>query len=255
LDALGSGSDYSSFIQHAGVPAINLGYGGEGSGGEYHSIYDSYDNYTRFKDPGFQYGVTLAQTAGRAILRMANADILPFDFTHLAKTIEKYSDEIMDLLENTREKTELDNKMIVAGAFKVGEDPTKNYKIPGVKDNVPYLDFSPLQNALAHLAAASDSLKKVVDYKIKNNSVSAAFNQSLYRAEQQLLTENGLPRRKWYRHSIYAPGFYTGYGVKTLPGIREAIEQREWKEAQEQIQADAGTIDQLANYLTNLAAK
>lgn len=255
LGALGSGSDYSSFIQHAGVPAINLGYGGEGSGGDYHSIYDSYDDYTRFKDPGFQYGVTLAQTAGRAILRMANADILPFDFTHLASTIEKYSDEVISLLDNSREKISLENKMIVAGAYKVGEDPIKNYKIPSVKDNVPYLDFSPLQNALAHLSAAADSLKNVYDYKLKNNIVSASFNESLYRAEQQLLTENGLPRRKWYRHTVYAPGFYTGYGVKTLPGIREAIEQREWSEAQEQIQTDASTIEKMAKYLTDISLK
>ena len=115
---------------------------------------------------------------------------------------------------------------------------------------MPYLDFSPLQNALEKLKKSTDSLKVVFENKIKTNNVSAAFNQSLYRAEQQLLNETGLPRRAWYKHTLYAPGFYTGYGVKTMPGIREAIEQRNWKEAQEQIEVDAKAINRLSDYLT-----
>src|SRR6185503_4759113 len=110
LDALGSGSDYSSFLQHLGVPSLDLGFGGEDEGGEYHSIYDSYDLYVKFKDPGFQYGVTLAETAGHAVLRMANADVLPFDFTHLYNTIEGYSNELTTLLQKTREATEIENQ-------------------------------------------------------------------------------------------------------------------------------------------------
>ena len=249
LDAMGSGSDYSSFIQHAGIPALNLGYGGEGNGGEYHSIYDSYDNYIRFKDPGFQYGVTLAQTAGHAVLRMANADVLPFDFTHLYKTVDEYSNDLISLLQKTRENTEIENQIITSGGYAAGEDPTKKLIIPGVKSEVPYLDFSPLQNALGILKQSADSLKIVFQNKEKTNSASAGFNKSLYQAEQQLLTETGLPRRPWYKHTIYAPGFYTGYGVKTMPGIREAIEQRDWKEAQEQIIADAKAITKLGDYL------
>ena len=84
--------------------------------------------------------------------------------------------------------------------------------------------------------------------------MSAAFNQSLYRAEQQLLNEPGLPRRSWYKHVLYAPGYYTGYGVKTMPGIREAIEQRNWNEAQEQIVTDARIIAKLAEYFDALVA-
>ncbi len=250
LGAMGSGSDYSSFIQHAGIPALNLGYGGEGNGGEYHSIYDSYDHYSRFKDPGFQYGVTLAQTAGRAVLRMANADILPFDFTHMYNTVNGYSDELLSLLKDSRESTETENRIINSGAYKTGEDPTKKFISPLVKPEVPFLDFSPLQNALVKLKESADSLKSVFQNKIKTNTVTAAFNQSLYQAEQQLLTKEGLPRRAWYKHTLYAPGFYTGYGVKTMPGIREAIEQRNWKEAQEQIEVDARAITRLSDYLT-----
>jgi N-acetylated-alpha-linked acidic dipeptidase len=253
LGAMGSGSDYSSFIQHAGSPALNMGYGGEGSGGEYHSIYDSYDDFIKFKDPGFQYGVTLAEIAGHAVLRMANADVLPFDFTHLYQTIEGYSKELVTLLQNTRESTEMENHLINSGDYKVGEDPTKKYLMPVVKPDVPFLDFSPLQNALAQLKTSTDSLKVVYQNKIKSGAVDENFNKSLYTAEQQLLDEAGLPRRSWYKHTIYAPGFYTGYGVKTMPGIREAIEQRNWKEAQEQIQVDANAIKKLAQYLDEIS--
>ena len=253
LGAMGSGSDYSSFIQHAGIPALNLGYGGEGSGGEYHSIYDSYYDFTKFKDPGFQYGVALAETAGHAVLRMANADVLPFDFTHLYKTIEGYSEDLMTLLKTTRESTEIENQLIKSGDYKVGEDPTKKYNIPVAKPEVPFLDFSPLQNALMQLKKSADSLEAAFHHNIQTSNVSESFNQSLYRAEQQLLTETGLPRRPWYKHTIYAPGFYTGYGVKTMPGIREAIEQRNWKEAQEQIEVDAKAIIRLADYLNDVA--
>jgi len=183
---------------------------------------------------------------------MANADVLPFDFTHLYNTIEGYSNELTTLLQKTREATEIENQVIRSGGYLAGEDPTKKYVVPAVKSDVPYLDFSPLQNALEQLKKNTDSLKIVFQNKIKTNNVSESFNESLYRAEQQLLNETGLPRRPWYKHTIYAPGFYTGYGVKTMPGIREAIEQRKWKEAQEQIDVDAKAITKLADYLQGI---
>jgi len=254
LDAMGSGSDYSSFIQHAGIPSLNLGFGGEDGGGEYHSIYDSYSLYEKFKDPGFQYGVTLAETAGHAVLRMSNADGLPFDFTYLAKTIDTYSEELIALLTTSRETTDIENQIINSRGYAVGEDPTKGYIAPHVKPEVPYLDFSPLQNALRQLEKSADSLKVVFQKNIKTNHMNLAFNQSLYRAEQQLLNESGLSRRAWYKHTLYAPGLYTGYGVKTLPGIREAIEQRNWDEAQQQIEVDAKTIIRLAEYFKVLSS-
>ena len=254
LDAMGSGSDYSSFIQHAGIPSLNLGFGGEDEGGEYHSIYDSYSLYEKFKDPGFQYGVTLAETAGHAILRMADADGLPFDFTHLYKTIETYSNDLISLLKRDRENTELENQIINSGSYSVGEDPTKRYHIPLVKPEAPYLDFSPLQNALQQLGNSIDSLNVVYQKNIRKNNMSLAFSQSLHRAEQQLLNDMGLPHRAWYKHTLYAPGSYTGYGVKTMPGIREAIEQRNWTEAQQQIEVDAKAIIRLAEYFKVLAS-
>jgi N-acetylated-alpha-linked acidic dipeptidase len=249
LDALGSGSDFSSFLQHLAVPALNLGFGGEDNGGEYHSIYDSYDNYVRFKDPGFYYGLALAQTAGRTALRMANADVLPFDFRHLYTTVNDYTKELMDLLQQTKEITEIENRLVKNNAYKLAADPTKTFIIPTTKEEVPFLDFSPLQNALTSLRYSSDSLSKASTKNLMTNSEHDALNKLLYRAEQQLLTKNGLPRRSWYKHSLYAPGFYTGYGVKTMPGIREAIEQHNWKEAQEQINIDADALNRLSKYL------
>ena len=250
IGAMGSGSDYSSFIQHAGIPSLDIGYGGEDEGGEYHSVYDSYDLYKRFKDPTFAYGVALAETAGHAVLRMADANALPFDFTHLYTTINGYADDLMKELKNEREATIINNEIINSGDYKTGEDPTKNLISPAIKKEVPYLDFAPLQNALEQLKKSTDTLKNMYENKIQNNDATSSFNEALYKAEQQLLNEDGLPRRAWYKHTLYAPGFYTGYGVKTMPGIREAIEQRNWEEAQQQIQTDAMAIVKLAHYLS-----
>ncbi len=247
LGALGSGSDYSPFIQHLGIPSLNLGYGGENAGGEYHSIYDSYDHFKRFKDPKFEYGVVLAKTAGRATLRIANADVLPFDFRTFQRTVSSYASEVMTLLESMREATEIENQLIDEKRFIHAADPTIPYFPPAKKDQVPYLNFSSLQNALASLDKAVNQFADLQTANPKPNTNLNTLNKLLYQAEQQLLTDTGLPRRGWYRHTIYAPGFYTGYGVKTLPGIREAIEQRSWQEAQEQIEIASEAIGRYAN--------
>jgi len=252
LGALGSGSDFSSFLQHLGLPSLDIGYGGEDPGGEYHSIYDSYDDYRRFKDSGFHYGVALSQTAGRVALRMANADVLPFEFKDLYGAINSYVNELTSLVQQTRENTEIENKLITNGDYKLAADPLKTFVVPAAKEAVPYLDFSPLQNALVALKKSTDSLSAVCSKAIASGSNNEALNIKLYEAEQQLLLLNGLPRRPWYKHALYAPGFYTGYGVKTMPGIREAIEQRNWKEAQEQINLDAEAINKLAAYLGSI---
>lgn len=249
LSALGSGSDYSSFLQHLGVPSLNLGFGGEDPGGEYHSIYDSFYDYSRFKDSGFHYGVTLSETAGRTALRLANADILPFDFRSLYKTINGYVTELIGFTDQLRENTAVQNQVILTNKYQLGNDPAKSLTPPIIKVEVPYLDFSPLQNALLLLEKASNELADSVAKEKTIVTNAAVLNKTMFQAEQQLLAAKGLPRREWYKHTIYAPGFYTGYGVKTLPGIREAIEQRNWKEAQEQIIIVAGSISNLSTYL------
>lgn len=253
LTALGSGSDYSSFLQHLGVPSLNLEFGGEDDGGEYHSIYDSYADYTRFKDSGFYYGVALAQTAGRAALRMANAEILPFNFRNLYNTVNTYVTELLTQVDQMRENTLIDNQVIRSRAYKLAADPKLVSLPPKIKGEVPYMDFSPLQNALQDLdkvtRLAGDSLNKFLN----TANDHGPMNKLLYQAEQQLLNVKGLPGRSWYKHTLYAPGFYTGYGVKTMPGVREAIEQRKWEQAQQQINIAADAIRQLADHLYLLA--
>ncbi|WP_108425504.1 transferrin receptor-like dimerization domain-containing protein [Flagellimonas amoyensis] len=241
LSALGSGSDYTPFIQHSGIASLNLGYGGEGSGGEYHTIYDTYTHYTRFKDPGFQYGVALANTAGRITLRLANAEVLPFELTQWHGTIETYLGEVMKTLENMRSEVEKHNKKVEANVYELTMDPKKPLAPAKKEAEVPYLDFSPLQNVIADLKKSIDTFSKA-DLMALSSAKKAQLNQELMGMEQVLLQDKGLPRRDWFKHQIYAPGFYTGYGVKTLPGVREAIEQKDWKEAQEQIGVLAATL-------------
>lgn len=250
LGAMGSGSDYSSFIQHLGVPSLNIGYGGEDGGGEYHSIYDSYDMYKRFKDPTFQYGVTLAQTTGRVVLRLAEADALQFDFTELHKTVKGYISELINNVDQLREKANVENELINHKAYIYAADPTEKLTTPKLLSPVPYVDFSPVLNALTHLEKAA--AKAEVEKKTADPNKIASINAKIYTAEQRLLTTNGLPRRPWFKHSLYAPGFYTGYGVKTVPGIREAIEQKNWKEVNEQMTEVSKSLERLAVYLEQL---
>ena len=250
LGAMGSGSDYSSFIQHVGIPSLNIGFGGENEGGEYHSIYDSYDHYSKYKDPGFAYGVTLAQTAGRAALRLSEADALPFDFTDLHKTVKGYISELINNVEQMREKAKVENELVNTKAYAVAADPTEGLKLPTLVAEVPYIDFASILNALTRLEKSAQQVEQ-----IKANADAqklAAINAKIYAAEQSLLMTNGLPRRPWYKHSLYAPGFYTGYGVKTIPGVREAIEQKDWSEAMTQIGEVAAAINRLATYLETL---
>lgn len=242
IEALGAGSDYSPFIQHLGIPSLDIGYGGEGGGGVYHSIYDSYTHYKRFGDPKFDYGIALAKTAGRTTLRLVNSDVLPFDFKGFQKTVSGYLTEVVLLIDNLRESTELENRMITEKRYVLASDPNQKYFPATIKESVPFINFSLLQNAVTGLEKSASTFSDLYASNPKPNTNLTKLNELLFQAEQKLLSPNGLPRRPWYKHTIYAPGFYTGYGVKTLPGVREAIEQRNWKEAQEQIEIVAKAI-------------
>ncbi len=253
LYALGSGSDYTPFIQHAGIASLNLGFGGENAGGEYHTIYDTYPHYKRFKDPEFQYGIALAQTAGRLVLRLANADVLPFQFGEWHATVDQYLSEIMTLLENKRGQVEKHNKLLANDAFKLAADPQKAFKNPEPKSPVPFLDFSPLQNQLASIKIKVAAISSANLTELSSAELNQV-NGLLYKSERKLTREEGLPRRSWFKHQLYAPGFYTGYGVKTLPGVREAIEQENWKEAQEQIGILTETLAGFEQHLDQIIA-
>jgi N-acetylated-alpha-linked acidic dipeptidase len=253
LSALGTGSDYSAFLQHLGIPTLNLGYGGEDGGGDYHSIYDSYADYVRFKDSSFVYGVALAQTAGRAALRIANAEVLPFDFTSLSKVIGQYEGEVKQLAEQLREKYATENLLIAQNSYKLAADPKEKFIVQAAKPEVPSFNFTAFDEALKGLQQSALKVSALSSKALSDVKLAQKVNQAVYQAEKSLLVEQGLPKRPWYRHSIYAPGFYTGYGVKTLPGVREAIEQNNWEEAKQQIEVLTQTINNLSKSLETIA--
>ena len=245
ISPLGSGSDYTPFLQHLGIASANMGFGGHSGGGSYHTMYDTYEHYTKWIDPGLVYGQTLAQFAGRATLRLANAPRLPFDFQGFADNVARYIEEIEALADGMRDKTATDNQDIHEGVYGIILNPTKSFGPPLPKPEVPYFNFAPLKNALARLEDSADAYQTVA---ISGAPASAHHNYLLYTSERELIREQGLAGRPWYKHHIYAPGFYTGYGVKTIPGVREAIEQRQFDQV-------AGQIEIAAQVLTNLTVR
>jgi N-acetylated-alpha-linked acidic dipeptidase len=261
LGALGSGSDYTPFLQHVGISSIDLGYGGEDAeAGIYHSTYDSFDHFIRFGDPTFAYGVALAQTAGRIVLRTADADILPMRFIDLADTVARYVSEVEKLADTERENGRKTRKLVDDGAFRLAGDPQETYLPPTVPDDVPRLDFKPLREASARLersARAYDNAfgrASATDFLLPSGEISE-LNAILQGIEQSFTSKSGLPGREWYQHMLYAPGVYTGYGAKTLPAVREAIELRRWPDAITYIPVVADTLDAAAKRLDEAATK
>jgi N-acetylated-alpha-linked acidic dipeptidase len=259
LEPLGSGSDFTPFLQHLGISALNIGYGGEDEYGQYHSIYDSFAHYTRFVDPTFEYGVALAKTGGRIVLRLADADVLPFDPDRFATSVGRYAEEVQKLAGDLRKQAEERDRMLDDKVYEAVDDPTQKWVAPKRLDAVPYLNFSPLENAVATLKASSAAYSKAIAAATAGGKepppeVQARLDDVLMKAERSLTTTQGLPRRPWYVHQIYAPGYYTGYGVKTLPAIREAIEQRQWKEAEQQMSVVAGAIEGFAREIDRATA-
>ena len=230
ISPLGSGSDYTPFLQHLGISSLNIGFGGENPGGSYHSAYDSFEHYSRFGDPGFAYGVALAQVGGRSTLRLANADVLPFRFQDLVGHVSTYLDEVEDMAESMRRERQTYNKRVKDGTFELALDPRGDIMPPEAKPVVPFVGLEEARNAFVELSAAA----RRADAAIATAASSAELNEALAKVERAMTDDKGLPKRPWFRHQIYAPGFYTGYGVKTLPGVREAIEQEEWEEFERQ---------------------
>ncbi len=241
IAALGSGSDYSVFLDHLGIASLNLGFGGEDRGGIYHSIYDDFYWFTHFSDTNFVYARALAQTAGMAVMRLADAELLPFDFDNFTATIRRYVTEVERLANQERTRIVTLNRQIDEGAFTAANDP-RFPTLPPAKETVPpFLSFAPLQNALAALDRTAQAYDQALAHASENGASALAraqlreANSRLIAVERSLTSKEGLPNRTWYKNEIYAPGFYTGYGVKTLPAVRESIEQKQWKEADEAI--------------------
>jgi len=259
ISALGSGSDYTAFIDHLGIPSLDAGFFGEGDGGDYHSLYDSWDHYNRFGDPGFKYGVALSEVTGHTVLRFADADVLPYSFGALSDTVNKYVEQMQKLTSGIRERNEQQDKLLGANAFVLAADPAVTYVPPAQAQAVPYLDFSPLQNALVKLkasAAAYDAALTVAQdagFKL-DDSKRTALDKQLQGLEQDLQYADGLPGRPWFKHMIYAPGLYTGYGAKTMPGVREAIDQQQWDTANKYIGIDAQVLSKFSAELDKATA-
>jgi len=252
LEALGSGSDYTVFLDHLGVASLNLGYGGEAGGGIYHSIYDDFYWYTHFDDPEFVYGRALAQTAGTAVMRLADAEVLPFNFGNLAATVRRYADELQKLATTKRDEIVERNRELDEGVYTATADPTMKY-VPPRKDKVPpFLNFAPLQNGVEQLQRAAERYQ--LAFQQSQGAANPAANAKIMQSERALLSDEGLPGRPWFRHQIYAPGFYTGYGVKTIPAVREAIEQGQWNIAEQQIMKVAKVLENEASVIDDAAA-
>jgi len=256
LDALGSGSDYTPFLQHLGIASLNVGFGGEGDYGQYHSIYDSFDHYVRFMDPDFAYGRALAMVGGRAVLRLSQAELLPFEFTAVAAAVATYVEELEALALRLRGETERHNQALERGAFEAVAPPDEARVTPARKDPVPHLNFAPLRNGAERLAQAARTYDRALAEKGPAASADArsSANAILLRAERALTRPEGLTGRPWFRHHVYAPGYYTGYGVKTLPLAREAIEGRRWTEAEKGIVVTAEVLAAYAAEIERAAA-
>jgi len=240
---LGSGSDYTPFVQHLGIASIDLGFGGEGqSGGVYHSAYDTFEHFARFGDPGFVYGVVLAKTTGRLVLRAADAELLPFRFDNLAKTVAVEVDELKMLVASRREHAKMVDRLLDANAFALASDPTTLSGPPERESPPPELDFSDLDMAVERLRTSARAYDEAMAAPVGADRAQRA-NLILQGLEQALTHPDGLPGRPWYRHLIYAPGMLTGYGAKTLPGVREAIESGAWDQARDFINRTAQVLN------------
>ena len=260
IDALGSGSDFTPFLQHLGIATLSVEYGGEDDdAGIYHSAYDSFDHYVRFGDPDFSYSVTLAKTVGHMILRMADADVLPLRFGDVADTLSRYLEEIHKLLQTARERTLTLYRLLDNNAFQLAADPSKTHVSPERDSEVPALDFAPLDAAISRLNQAATKYDAAyarlarADFAIPAQQ-RAKIDAMLLGMERTLTDAHGLPGRDWYKHLIYAPGLYTGYGVKTLPGVREGIEGRRWDDVNRYIIITAKALDLYSERLNQAAA-
>jgi len=261
VPALGSGSDYTAFLQHDGVASLNIGFGGEDGGGIYHSIYDDFYWFTHFSDTDFVYGRALAQTGGTAMMRLADADLLPFEFGDFADTVQIYLKELKALSQKMQDDIRERNKEIEEGVFKATNDPKRPLVPPSTEAVPPHLNFAPFENAVDALTRSAAEYRKALEQVNANGGAALAsaslaeVNRLLIDSERKLTTAEGLPNRPWFKHQLYAPGFYTGYAAKTVPAIREAIEQKQWKQADEGIVVVARVLEDEAELISSAAQK
>jgi N-acetylated-alpha-linked acidic dipeptidase len=247
IDALGDGSDYSPFLDYLAIPSLDLGFDGETSGGVYHSEYDDFYWYSHFSDTKFVYGRALAQIAGTAVMRMADAQILPYEFTDVAETVHQYVDELKKQATETRQQIKEINQEIHEGVFAASSDPQHPSYSPPEETLPPFLNFSPLENGAAELSVSAEKYQQALNRLTQDDAAfdspeAANLNHLLMLTERATLRQAGLPGRSWYKNQIYAPGAYTGYGVKTLAAVREAMDQHQWQLADQQTPIVGGVL-------------
>jgi N-acetylated-alpha-linked acidic dipeptidase len=259
IGALGDGSDYTAFLDHAGISALNIGYGGEDEADAYHSIYDDFYWYTHFVDPDFAYESALAQTGGTAVMRLAGADVIPFDFTAAADTIDKYVSDLEKLLKTKQDEIKERNLELREGVFTATADPRKTSVPPPVEAVPPFMNFAPLKNGLDAIKQSADRYQAAVT-KWQAAGAPAipagaldALNADLMRVQRTFLTERGLPERPWFKHQVYAPGAYTGYGAKPIAAVREYMDQKKWKEADAQVPGVGKVLEDVATAINKAA--
>jgi len=259
IEALGSGSDFTPFLQHVGIASLNLGFAGESNGGVYHSIYDDFRWYSLYSDTDFVYARALAQTAGTISLRLANADVLPFDFAAAAEAVARYVKEVSELAEAKRKEAEETNRQLEENLPWAVSDPRQPFVAPKTQTVPPHFDFAPLQNGSDALTAAAGAYTRAFDQAFAEGAAAPeadrlrAVNALVRGFERTLTSEKGLPGRPWYRHLVYAPGAYTGYGVKTLPGVREALEQKRWDDVNPAAEEAGKVLEQAAAQVRSAA--
>ncbi|MGD0790814.1 MAG: transferrin receptor-like dimerization domain-containing protein [Terriglobales bacterium] len=259
IDALGSGTDFTAFLDHLGIATLDMGYGGEDEQGIYHSIYDDFFWYTHFSDTDFVYGRALAQTVGTSVMRLADAEVLPFDFVNFADTVGMYTKNLEKLLADKQEEIRERNQELDEGMFKATFDPRRPTVAPVREEVPPHLNFAPMQNAVDSLTRSAKHYQQALSQKqasLGEDAVAAklgALNRELIESERRLTNADGLPRRPWYKHLLYAPGVYTGYGVKTVPGVREGIEQKRYAEAEQEIVRVAKALEDEAVVIESAA--
>jgi N-acetylated-alpha-linked acidic dipeptidase len=261
LDMLGGGSDHAPFINFAGVASLGIGYGGEDHGGIYHSIYDDFYWYTHFADYDFLYSRALSQTGGTAVMRMADADLLPFQFADFADDVKMYVHEVEKFAGQQRDEIQERNQKIQDGVYEATADPRETWVTPKKEELPPHLNFAPLDNAVEDLLRSSAEYQKALDRASANGGTvltSASLqeiNGLLIQSERKLTTPEGLPGRFWYKHELYAPGAYTGYAAKAIPAVRENLEQKKWKEAEQAAARVAQVLENESALINSAAAK
>lgn len=261
LDMLGGGSDHAPFINFAGIASLGIGYGGEDNGGIYHSIYDDFYWYTHFADYDFLYSRALSQTGGTAVMRMADADLLPFQFADFADDVKMYVHEVEKFAGQQRDEIQERNQKIQEGMFEATADPRETWVAPKKEELPPHLNFAPLDNAVEALSRSSAEYQKALDRASANGGAVLAsaslqeINGLLIQSERKLTTPEGLPGRFWYKHELYAPGAYTGYAAKAIPAVRENLEQKKWKEAEQAAARVAQVLENESALISTAAAK